>query len=386
MIDRAKEKFRILALHGYNGSASVLQSQMRAFAKAVASEAEFVCVDAPSLAQGSFGWWHAREAGASRRGSTGSGVEPGAVRYEGWPATRDFITALCQRVGPFDGVFGFSQGAALAALLAALGACPSDHSAEAPPRFDFAIMVGGFASSDRDHAHLFETPSGIPVPSLHVIGRADGIVPAARARALAAKFQAPVILEHDGGHVVAVTPHIAEGALDFLRDQRQRLRNARSAPLAVAASDEAAVPVERVDAKGERQIELPLWPGQAHPMLRVFFPNVVRKKPRAALVVFRGGGYASCKGSGDGSAEWAARHGMVGIEAEYATRGDGQFFPQNYADAARSLRLVRRHAAEWGIDPERVGLLGYSAGGHLASLLSTQPNLPSPAADDLAAS
>ncbi|HWZ90651.1 MAG TPA: alpha/beta hydrolase fold domain-containing protein [Polyangiaceae bacterium] len=378
-------KLRILALHGFNGSARVLESQMRAFARATAAEAEFVCVDAPSLAAGSFGWWHAREAAAagSPRGLAGSGVEPGAVCYEGWAEARDFIATYCKRAGPFDGVFGFSQGAALAALLAALGACRGGDAREPPPRFDFAIVVGGFASSDREHAPLFDTPQGIAVPSLHVIGRTDGIVPPASSRALAEKFREPVIVEHAGGHVVAATPAICDGALDFLCQQRRR----RSGVLPVTSeplSQRDAVP--EIAVGSERQIELPLWPGRAHPRLRVFFPNVIRRKPRPALVVFRGGGYATPSGSGGGSAEWAARHGVVGIEAEYATRGSGESFPQNYADGARAMRLVRCHAADWGVDPERVALLGYSAGGHLASLLSTQPSLPAPPADDLAAS
>jgi acetyl esterase/lipase len=48
------------------------------------------------------------------------------------------------------------------------------------------------------------------------------------------------------------------------------------------------------------------------------------------------------------------------------------------------MRLVRKHAEEWGVDPARVGALGFSAGGHLASLLSTQPALDVAPEDDLA--
>ncbi len=54
------------------------------------------------------------------------------------------------------------------------------------------------------------------------------------------------------------------------------------------------------------------------------------------------------------------------------------------APAARAVRLVRQRCAEWGVDPHRVGVLGYSAGGHLASLLSTQPARYTDPADDLA--
>ena len=139
-----------------------------------------------------------------------------------------------------------------------------------------------------------------------------------------------------------------------------------------------------VEAPGRPTLALPLWPGLAAPDLRVVFPKGAPPRPRPALVVFRGGGYATSQGSGKGSAEWAAEHGMVGLEVAYRTQASGEAFPKNYADAARSVRLARARATEWGIDPARVGVLGYSAGGHLASLLSTQPGLHVDPADDQA--
>jgi acetyl esterase/lipase len=75
---------------------------------------------------------------------------------------------------------------------------------------------------------------------------------------------------------------------------------------------------------------------------------------------------------------------MVGIEVEYATRASGESHPRSFADAARAVRLARHHAAAWGIDAARVGVMGFSAGGHLASLLSTQPRLWLDPDDDLA--
>jgi acetyl esterase/lipase len=131
-------------------------------------------------------------------------------------------------------------------------------------------------------------------------------------------------------------------------------------------------------------LDIPLWPARAHPAMRIYFPDADRAHPRPALVILRGGGYARCDGSGGGSGVWAARNGMVGIEVEYGTRSTQASYPAPYADAARSVRLVRSHAREWGIDPGRVGVLGYSAGGHLATLLSTQPALWVAPADDLA--
>jgi acetyl esterase/lipase len=75
---------------------------------------------------------------------------------------------------------------------------------------------------------------------------------------------------------------------------------------------------------------------------------------------------------------------MVAAEVDYGTRSTQSFHPGPYADAARAVRLVRAHARDWGVDPARVGALGYSAGGHLVSLLSTRPSLWISPDDDLA--
>jgi acetyl esterase/lipase len=133
---------------------------------------------------------------------------------------------------------------------------------------------------------------------------------------------------------------------------------------------------------------LQLWPGDIAPSvtMRVVFPERAAgdDHPTPCLVVFRGGGYVTNQGSGGGSAEWAAAHGMVGVEVAYRTQATGDAFPKPYADAARAVRLVRARANEWNVDPTRVAVLGYSAGGHLASLLSTQPRLHVEPGDDLA--
>jgi acetyl esterase/lipase len=119
--------------------------------------------------------------------------------------------------------------------------------------------------------------------------------------------------------------------------------------------------------------------------MRVFFPDDPPREPTPAMVVFRAGGYATNAGSGGGTAEWIASHGMVGVEVGYRTRATRDAYPSSYDDAARAVRLVRERAGDWGVDPRRLGVVGYSAGGHLASLLSTQPLLRVAPDDDLAA-
>ena len=96
-------------------------------------------------------------------------------------------------------------------MLVALGA----------PRFEFAILVGGFASADPAHVPLYRADA-LQVPSLHLIGLADNVVPPERSRALARSFHEPSMLEHDGGHVVPSGAAVLSGTLAFLRKMRAR--------------------------------------------------------------------------------------------------------------------------------------------------------------------
>jgi predicted esterase len=185
---------RMLCLHGYHGSGAILRRQMAPLAAAIGSNVELVYVDAPSLSEGDFGWWH--------------------EGFSGWERTRDWTVELLRTSPRIDGIFGFSQGAALTGLLAALR-----DSGYAPLEFEFAIMVGGFTSTMPQHAGLFGHK--LTTPSVHVTGRADMIVPMRDSLLLADRFADPVIIEHSGGHVIpghhAVTAPIADFLAGFAR-------------------------------------------------------------------------------------------------------------------------------------------------------------------------
>ena len=182
---------RILCLHGYHGSGTILRDQMASLAAALPSNIEYDYVNAPSLATGDFGWWH--------------------EGFDGWERTRDWAIDLVSTGPRYDGVFGFSQGAALAGLLTAV-----QENGSAPPRFrfGFAIMVGGFTSGLPKHAELFR--SKLTTPSVHVIGRRDVVVPSKDSLRLADRFADPLVLEHPGGHVVPGTDGVAEPIAEFL--------------------------------------------------------------------------------------------------------------------------------------------------------------------------
>lgn len=126
---------------------------------------------------------------------------------------------------------------------------------------------------------------------------------------------------------------------------------------------------------------IPLWPDGAPgalgtaeqdvPTLTAFLP-APEKATGAAMVICPGGGYAGlAPHEGAGYAEWLAENGVAGIVLKYRLGSKGYRHPAMLNDAARAVRLTRSKAAEWKIDPKRVGIMGSSAGGHLASTLLT---------------
>lgn len=96
----------------------------------------------------------------------------------------------------------------------------------------------------------------------------------------------------------------------------------------------------------------------------------------ATVLILPGGGYemVSTPKEGHRPAQWLAAHGTAAAVLEY--RHAPQRYPVPLLDAQRALRIVRQQAQQNGLDPASVGCLGFSAGGHLAGLLATQPTLP----------
>jgi len=153
------------------------------------------------------------------------------------------------------------------------------------------------------------------------------------------------------------------------------------------------------------RITLPLWPGAApgepanmppevdmnadkshtmagRPYIRlgnVSTPTLTLYAPKgknsgAAIVVFPGGGYQilSIDLEGTEVCDWLNSIGVNCVLLKYRVPNTGPYpkSPLALEDAQRAMGLVRLHAAEWGIDPNRVGVLGFSAGGHLAAAIS----------------
>lgn len=113
----------------------------------------------------------------------------------------------------------------------------------------------------------------------------------------------------------------------------------------------------------------------SRPTLQVYLPAKV-KATGASVLIIPGGGYAGLTFDYEGvqQAQYFVDHGIAAVVLKYrlpsdATMPDKSIGPLQ--DAQQGLRLIRLHAREWNLDPARVGVVGYSAGGHVASTLAT---------------
>ena len=148
------------------------------------------------------------------------------------------------------------------------------------------------------------------------------------------------------------------------------------APLAIAAPETPIV----------------LWPGGAPgavgnepvdiPTLTAYLPPK-DKKSGAAIIICPGGGYAHLADhEGQPVAEWLNTLGVTAFVLKYRL-GPRYHHPAPMQDAARAIRIVRARASEWGLDPQRIGILGFSAGGHLAATAGTHFDSGKPDASDV---
>ena len=133
--------------------------------------------------------------------------------------------------------------------------------------------------------------------------------------------------------------------------------------------------------RAEMQTAIPLWPNGAPGALGVSSDDIPALTPYlpaatnatgAALVICPGGSYAALAPlEGNDYALWLNQHGVTCFVLKYRLGSNGYHYPAEFQDVTRAVRWVRAHASEYKIDPHRVGIMGSSAGGHLAATLLT---------------
>jgi acetyl esterase/lipase len=107
------------------------------------------------------------------------------------------------------------------------------------------------------------------------------------------------------------------------------------------------------------------------PTLDIYLPEA-GKATGAGVLILPGGGYQilTVPGEGPAPARFFLSHNVAAFVLRYR-HGPRYHYPTTLADAQRALRLIKSRAKEYGVDPERIGVLGASAGGHLAAMLAT---------------
>jgi acetyl esterase/lipase len=137
---------------------------------------------------------------------------------------------------------------------------------------------------------------------------------------------------------------------------------------AAVPGESGSIPAESIKgAQGHRQIS-----SVSQPSLTVYLPPK-EKNTGAAIVIAPGGGYniLAIDHEGYDVAKWLNSIGVAGIVLKYRIPKRPEHPSRPLMDAQRAMSVVRSKAGEWHIDPKRIGIMGFSAGGHLATVAST---------------
>ena len=158
---------------------------------------------------------------------------------------------------------------------------------------------------------------------------------------------------------------------------------AQKEPCSTAGEDSAFLGIQTIR----------LWPGDAPqakgnacedvPTLTIFAPQQGHENG-SAVVVLPGGAYWGLAANLEGRqvSDWFTARGFRAFIVQYRLSSNGYILPVPLLDARRAVQTVRARAADYHIDPNRIVIIGFSAGGHLAALASTQFIPGNPTSDD----
>ena len=207
---------RVLVFHGFRQSDVIFKGKTGALRQRLRRSVDFTYICAPnpysvgesehddkdtSCRVEEYAWWRANDDGSV---------------YHGVEETLTHIRRVLRDAPvPFDGFLGFSQGAVVVSVLAAMRGTSADVDRLIERNCRFVWLVGGLPPRAPSLQSLFPA-DGIALPSLHVIGQGDKMIPADLQRRLAGMYQSPVIHCHSGGHFVPATAADATAYASFL--------------------------------------------------------------------------------------------------------------------------------------------------------------------------
>ncbi|KAF8652278.1 hypothetical protein AX16_004467 [Volvariella volvacea WC 439] len=257
----------VLVLHGYSQNANIFSKRLGALRKECGKDFELVFVDAPHILHPvdlvGAASQQSQEAALSAMGASEASLAAAdpALTPRGWWRTnreRTVYTGVEEsllvirdvlKTKRFHGVFGFSQGAAFAALIAALLERPHlyapfmvDGQPVHPP-LEFCVSVSGFRVND-DFARPFFSPP-YETPTLHVIGKTDIVVTEERSQQLIEVSANKRVEEHEGGHFVPSKGNWRKFLKNYMLHPLADLPSPGSAgtPLASATNSGTATPL-----------------------------------------------------------------------------------------------------------------------------------------------
>nr|CAI5831627.1 unnamed protein product [Callosobruchus analis] len=190
------QKLKVLAIHGYRQNGETFRTKTGSFRKMVHKWAQFTYITAPhkvilvdefkNYVLEQYGWFFNRDDNTFR------GIRKGGPAI-GFEESVKLIEQIFVEEGPFDGLVGFSQGACFVGLL-----CDLQQRGLTKFNFSFAVLASGFKSGSLPHLKYYS--DRINLPSLHIFGENDKIIPTEMSEALSNSFEDPVIVRHPGGH------------------------------------------------------------------------------------------------------------------------------------------------------------------------------------------
>uniref|UniRef100_A0A1I8PPQ5 Serine hydrolase domain-containing protein n=1 Tax=Stomoxys calcitrans TaxID=35570 RepID=A0A1I8PPQ5_STOCA len=211
------DKVRVLCLHGYRQNGDAFKSKLGSFRKHVNKYAEFVFVDAPHKAKpleegaepqaDQLSWWFNNDDGSFK------GTNKNGPAF-GFQESLKLVEQTWKTQGPFQGLLGFSQGACFVGLICGLA---KKKLTSIKP--EFAILSSGFLSGSLVHKSAYE--ESVIIPTLHIYGLSDEIIPKEMSQELANLFKNVEVLEHNGGHYFPATSQQKQTYINFFQDRLQ---------------------------------------------------------------------------------------------------------------------------------------------------------------------
>ncbi|XP_043267809.1 esterase OVCA2 [Venturia canescens] len=218
-----KPKLRVMAIHGYRQTDSVFSAKLGSLRKSFKQKIDFHFVRAPHLVPPldsnnepkesgteDAGWWFNTEDHVFKA------IEPSNICV-GFEDSLAEIEKAFQESGPFDGIIGFSQGGAFAAIL-----CAMQQKKLLSIKFNFAILISGFKSLCKPHEIYYDEK--LHLRTLHVYGETDKVIPTVMAKELADLFDNKTVVTHEGGHYIPGKKQIYNEFIDEMLTLKENVQ------------------------------------------------------------------------------------------------------------------------------------------------------------------